>query len=58
MRPLTDDESRLVLKKLDYYIGANVAKLIDRNDDTYCFRLHREKVFYASEKIMKAAATI
>lgn len=90
MRPLTDDETRMVLKKLDYYIGMvdffsgfknvpkksenqnsgqkstlfspligdNVVKLIDRNDDTYCFRLHRERVYYASEKIMKAAATI
>ena len=58
MRPLTDDETKSVLIKLDYYIGKNVAKLIDRNDDTYCFRLHKERVYYASEKIMKAAANV
>merc|ERR1711881_604157 len=47
-----------VTKKLDYYIGANVVKLIDRNDGTYCFRLHKERIYYASEEIMKAASTI
>lgn len=32
--------------------------LIDRPDGTYCFRLHKDRVFYASEKIMKQACMI
>ena len=31
-------------------------QLIDRPDGTYCFRLHRSRVYYASEAVMKAAA--
>ena len=58
MRPLTDDEQRQVLKKLDFFIGTNVAKLIDRSDGTYCFRLHKERVFYAHQKLMQAACTV
>lgn len=37
-------------------IGDNVKQLIDRPDDVYCLRLHRGRVYYASESIMKAAA--
>ncbi|XP_033115219.1 60S ribosome subunit biogenesis protein NIP7 homolog isoform X2 [Anneissia japonica] len=32
--------------------------LIDRPDGTYCFRFHRERVYYVSELIMKRAANI
>ena len=31
-------------------------QLIDRPDEVHCFRLHRQKVYYASESVMKAAA--
>ena len=27
--------------------------LIDREDGKYCFRLHKDRVYYVSEKIMK-----
>ncbi len=30
MRPLTDEELRFVFEKLECYLGANMAKLIDR----------------------------
>ena len=41
-----------------YSLGENVKQLIDRPDGTYCLRLHRERVFYASDKLLKAAAHI
>jgi ribosome biogenesis protein Nip4 len=39
MRPLTDEEMRIVFEKLQSYIGTNIAKLIDREDEPYTFRL-------------------
>ena len=53
MRPLTEDETRVFFEKLSKYIGENIKDLIDRSDGVYCFRLHRERVFYVSERIMK-----
>jgi hypothetical protein len=29
-----------------FSIGANIKHLIDRPDETYCFRLHKNKVYY------------
>ena len=53
MRPLTEEETKIFFEKLSKYIGDNIKSLIDRSDGTYCFRLHRERVYYVSEKIMK-----
>ncbi len=53
MRPLTEDETKVFFEKLSKYIGENIKDLIDRSDGTYCFRLHRERVYYVSEKTMK-----
>ena len=53
MRPLTEEETKLFFEKLSKYIGENIRQLIDRSDGVYCFRLHRERVYYVSEKIMK-----
>lgn len=41
-----------------YSIGANVKHLIDRPDGTYCFREHRGRVYYVSEKILKLAESL
>eukprot|EP00041_Stephanoeca_diplocostata_P014214 m.256051 g.256051 ORF g.256051 m.256051 type:complete len:73 (-) comp19624_c1_seq2:623-841(-) len=55
MRPLTDEETKTVFEKLDKYIGDNVRLLVDRPDGSYCFRTHRDRVYYVSEAIMKKA---
>jgi hypothetical protein len=39
MRPLTDEEIRVLFEKLELYVGPNLAKLIDRRDEPYTFRL-------------------
>jgi 60S ribosome subunit biogenesis protein NIP7 len=56
MRPLTDEETRIFFEKLTKYIGENVRQLLDRSDGLYCFRLHRDRVYYCKEDIMKKAA--
>lgn len=57
MRPLTDEELKIFFSKLAKYIDRNIRFLIDRPDEEYCFRLHRDRVYYVSEKTMKAAAS-
>lgn len=46
MRPLTDDETKVLFEKLANYIGKNIEQLINRPDETYCFRLHKDRVYY------------
>lgn len=58
MRPLTEDEMKLVFEKLAKYIGENIKKLIDSPDGSYCFRLQKDRVYYVSEKIMRLASHV
>ncbi|KAB5594325.1 60S ribosome subunit protein nip7 [Ceratobasidium theobromae] len=58
MRPLTEDESKTVFAKLANYIGKNLVHLVDRQDENYCFRLHRDRVYYLSESAMRMAISV
>lgn len=58
MRPLTDEETKSLLEKLTKYIGENTKLLIDRPDGSYCFRLHKDRIYYVKEEIMKKATNI
>jgi len=55
MRPLTDDETKLVFEKLAKYIGGKLKYMIERDDKTFIFRLHRDRVFYLDEDLLKYA---
>lgn len=39
-------------------IGDNIKALLDRPDGIYCFRLNKDRIFYASERMIKLAATV
>uniref|UniRef100_A0A8C4R3Z0 60S ribosome subunit biogenesis protein NIP7 homolog n=1 Tax=Eptatretus burgeri TaxID=7764 RepID=A0A8C4R3Z0_EPTBU len=58
MRPLTEEETKVVFEKISKYIGGNIKLLVDRPDGNYCFRLHRERVYYMSEKLLKLASCV
>ncbi|KAJ1939695.1 60S ribosome subunit biogenesis protein NIP7 [Linderina pennispora] len=58
MRPLTDDETKVLFEKLTKYIGRNIVHLIDRPDEPYCFRLQKDRVYYVSESIMRKATSV
>jgi len=58
MRPLTEEETKVLFEKLNKYIGDNIKLLLDRGDGAYCFRLHKDRVYYVSEKIMRQAANV
>lgn len=38
--------------------GRNLIKLIDRPDGPYCFRLHKDRVFYVSESAMRLGISV
>ncbi|ESO10239.1 hypothetical protein HELRODRAFT_73217 [Helobdella robusta] len=56
MRPLTDEETKILFEKLSKYIGDNIEVLINRSDGLYCFRYAKGRVHYVSDFIMKKAA--
>lgn len=56
MRPLSEDETKIFFEKLSTYIGRNIKHLIDRPDEEYCFRLHKERVYYLSQSLARRAA--
>jgi 60S ribosome subunit biogenesis protein NIP7 len=58
MRPLTEEETKKVFLKLSEYIGKNVEKLIHRSDEKHCFRLIKDRVYYVSETLVQAAASV
>ncbi|KAJ3014603.1 UNVERIFIED_CONTAM: ribosome biosynthesis protein nip7, partial [Siphonaria sp. JEL0065] len=58
MRPLTEEEVKTLFEKLAKYIGRNITHLIDRQDDPHCFRVHRDRVYYVSENIMRKATSV
>ncbi|KAJ3362048.1 ribosome biosynthesis protein nip7 [Kappamyces sp. JEL0680] len=58
MRPLTEEETKTFFEKLAKYIGRNITLLIDRKDELFCFRMHHQKVYYVSEKVMKQAISV
>ena len=53
MRPLTDEETKILFEKLAKFIGANIKFLIDRKDEPHVFRIIRDRVYYMSEMMMK-----
>jgi 60S ribosome subunit biogenesis protein NIP7 len=58
MRPLTEDETKILFLKLSEYIGKNLEQLINRSDEQYCFRImNNERVYYMNERLMKIAAS-
>ena len=58
MRPLTEEETKVFFQKLSEYIGKSIERLINRSDERYCFRMVKDRVYYVSETVMKAAASV
>ena len=41
--------------KLAKYIGRGIKSLLERPDGRYCFRLHRDRVYYVSEEQVRSS---
>lgn len=46
MRPLTEEETKAVFEKLYKYIGKSIQEIIERDDEPYCLRLQKNRVYY------------
>lgn len=66
MRPLDENETTQVFEKLYNFVGNNLKNIVenpshegpDSNPGRYCFRLHKERVYYVSESLVKRATNI
>jgi 60S ribosome subunit biogenesis protein NIP7 len=53
MRPLTDEETKLVFEKLVKYIGKKITYMVDNEENNFVFRLHKNRVYYCNEEMFK-----
>ncbi|BAT77143.1 hypothetical protein VIGAN_01523400 [Vigna angularis var. angularis] len=66
MRPLDEKETSVVFEKLFKFVGNNLKNIVenpshegpDANPGRYCFRLHKNKIYYASESLVKRATNV
>ncbi|KAF6213525.1 hypothetical protein GE061_011245 [Apolygus lucorum] len=58
MKVLSEEKTSKVFDKLANFIGDNIKLLLDRPDGKYCFREHRDRVFYISDKVLKLAGNV
>lgn len=66
MRPLDEKETAAVFEKLFKFTGPNLKHIVERSavegpDDPpghYCFRLHKNRVYYASESLVRRATNV
>ncbi|KAK9841275.1 hypothetical protein WJX74_002996 [Apatococcus lobatus] len=58
MRPLTEEETKSVFEKLFKFIGKNIRSLVERQDEPHCFRLHKNRVYYVRESLMRRATNV
>lgn len=47
-----------MFEKLYKFVGKSIKSFVDRQDEPYCFRLHKNRVFYVREAVMKKAVNI
>eukprot|EP01018_Ginkgo_biloba_P032058 Gb_33999 [translate_table: standard] len=66
MRPLDEQETTAVFEKLHKFVGNNLKHIVERassegpdgKSGLYCFRLHKNRVYYVSEALVKRATNI
>ncbi|XP_047045091.1 60S ribosome subunit biogenesis protein NIP7 homolog [Lolium rigidum] len=66
MRPLDEKETTMVFETLFKFTGPNLKHLLERpsaegpdaEPGRYCLRLHKNRVFYASESLVRRATAV
>jgi ribosome biogenesis protein Nip4 len=51
-------ETKMVFEKLYKFIGKDIKSMIERPDGRFCLRLHKNRVYYVSEALMKKATNV
>eukprot|EP01084_Bolivina_argentea_P168534 292241_1 len=52
MRPLTPEETRVFFQKLAKYIGRSIKNLLDAKNGKYCFRVHKDRIYYLRKDLV------
>lgn len=58
MRCQGPQETRQVFEKLYSYIGKNIKNLVERPDEDHVFRLHKNRLYYVRESLMRKATNV
>ena len=48
----------MVFEKLYKFVGKDIKSMMERPDGHYCLRLHKNRVYYVSEALMKKATNV
>lgn len=48
----------MVFEKLYKFIGKDIKSMMERPEGHYCLRLHKNRVYYVSEALMKKATNV
>ena len=51
-------ETKTVFEKLHKYIGKNIRHLVERSDEDYVLRLHKNRIYYVRESLMRRATNV
>ncbi|CEQ39474.1 SPOSA6832_00991 [Sporobolomyces salmonicolor] len=51
-------ETKTLFAKLANYLGSNLVHLVDTPDDPHVFRLHRSRVYYVREAMIRQAISV
>lgn len=55
---LVTQETKMVFEKLYKFIGKDIKSMMERPEGHYCLRLHKQRVYYVSEALMKKATNV
>jgi 60S ribosome subunit biogenesis protein NIP7 len=58
MRPLEESELEQVLTKLFSFVGKNIENVLQRTDSPHSLRLHKKRVYYVRDDVMKRATSV
>jgi len=58
MRPLEEAELEQVLTKLFTFVGKNIENVLQRADAPHSLRLHKKRVYYVRDDVMKRATSV
>ena len=51
-------ETKAVFEKLHKFIGKNLKNLVERSDEDHVFRLHKNRIYYIRESLLKRATNV
>ena len=58
LNPVNLQETKAVFEKLHKFLGKNIKHLVDRSDEPHVFRLHKNRVYYVRESLLRRATNV